>query len=67
MKEIDKIKFMYGKGAPFPLNNYNNFKWQKSFYDRTTRNDRELYNIRKDIQQNPFKWELKKEIENIDF
>ena len=42
-----------------------NFKWQRSFYDRIIRNERELYNIRKYIEQNPLKWELEKNIENI--
>ena len=34
------------------------FGWQKSFYDRIIRNERELYNIRKYIEQNPLKMEL---------
>lgn len=46
-------------------NNYN-FKWQKSFYDRIIRNERELYNIRKYIQQNPLKWDIEKGIDNLD-
>ncbi|MGD8781769.1 MAG: hypothetical protein PVH88_22740 [Ignavibacteria bacterium] len=46
-------------------NNYY-FKWQKSFYDRIIRNERELYNIRKYIQQNPLKWDLEKGIENLE-
>ncbi len=37
-----------------------NFKWQPKFYDRIIRNDRELYNIRRYIMQNPLKWELEK-------
>lgn len=45
---------------------YSNFKWQRSFYDRIIRNDYELYNIRKYIKQNPIKWELEKDIENLD-
>ena len=36
------------------------FEWQKSFYDRIIRNEIELYNIRKYIQQNPLKWEIEK-------
>jgi hypothetical protein len=48
-------------------NNYNVFKWQKSFYDRVIRNEIELHNIRKYIQQNPFKWGLdEKLVENIE-
>lgn len=39
-----------------------NFKWQRSFYDRIIRNDKELFNIRKYIKQNPLKWNLEKGI-----
>ena len=31
--------------------------WQKSFYDRIVRNDRELENIQEYIRNNPIKWE----------
>jgi len=34
------------------------FKWQPKFYDRIIRNEKELFNIRRYIQQNPLKWEL---------
>jgi REP element-mobilizing transposase RayT len=37
------------------------FKWQRSFYDRIIRNEKELFNIRQYIEQNPLKWELEKE------
>jgi REP element-mobilizing transposase RayT len=40
--------------------------WQRSFYDCIIRNEKELYTIRKYIQQNPLKWYLKKSIDNID-
>ena len=43
-------------------NDYNNFSWQPRFYDRIIRNEKELYNIRKYIEQNPLKWELEKSI-----
>lgn len=47
-------------------NGYTNFSWQPRFYDRIIRNERELYNIRKYIEQNPMKWELdKSEPKNI--
>lgn len=39
----------------------NNFSWQERFYDRIIRNEKELFNIRKYIQQNPIKWELEKD------
>jgi REP element-mobilizing transposase RayT len=44
---------------------YLNFKWQRSFYDRIIRNETELFNIRKNIEQNPLKWDLENEIENL--
>jgi REP element-mobilizing transposase RayT len=44
----------------------NRFKWQKSFYDRIIRNEKELYNIRRYIRQNPLKWELQKKVENLE-
>ncbi|NJD23661.1 MAG: transposase [Melioribacter sp.] len=47
-------------------NNYTNFSWQPRFYDRIIRNEKELFNIRKYIEQNPLKWELEKDkLENI--
>jgi len=42
-------------------NNYSNFFWQTRFYDRIIRNEKELYNVRKYIEQNPLKWELGKD------
>lgn len=42
-------------------NGFSNFKWQRSFYDRIIRNENELFNIRKYIDQNPLRWELDKE------
>jgi putative transposase len=32
--------------------------WQRGFYDRIIRNDKELDRIRKYIVDNPLKWEL---------
>lgn len=44
------------------------FHWQKSFYDRIIRSEKELFQIRKYILQNPLKWELDRGIpENLDF
>jgi REP element-mobilizing transposase RayT len=37
------------------LSNKFEFEWQKSFYDRIFRNEKELYNIRKYIQENPLR------------
>ncbi len=47
-------------------NKFINFKWQRSFYERIIRNEKELYNIRKYIKQNPLTWSLEKEIGNLD-
>ncbi len=41
-------------------NGFNNFKWQPRFYDRIIRNEKELFNIRNYIEQNPAKWALEK-------
>jgi REP element-mobilizing transposase RayT len=42
------------------------FKWQRSFYDRIIRNERELYQIRKYIEQNPLSLEIEKQLpENL--
>ena len=41
-------------------NNYSNLSWQPRFYDHIIRNEKELYNIRKYIEQNPLKWDIEK-------
>lgn len=46
-------------------NNYINFKWQRSFYERIIRNESELFNIRRYIEQNPLKCEIDKGSENL--
>ena len=45
-------------------NGLKNFKWQRSFYDRIIRDEKELFNIRQYIEQNPLRWELEKENPN---
>lgn len=41
--------------------------WQRSFYDRIIRNEKELYQIRKYIIQNPIKWEIENNsVENLE-
>lgn len=48
------------------LDSKERFHWQRSFYDRIIRNEKELYQIRKYITQNPMKWEIEKGIsENL--
>jgi hypothetical protein len=38
------------------------FKWQRSFYDRIIRNEKELYQIRNYIEQNPLRFEIENEL-----
>ena len=41
--------------------------WQRNYYERVIRNEKELYNIRNYILNNPHKWELEKGIpENLE-
>ena len=43
------------------------FKWQRSFYDRIVRNEFELSGIRYYIDINPLKWEIDKSVpENLE-
>ena len=58
--------FKIGLTKWYRNNGYNDFRWQKSFYDRIIRNERELFNIRNYIKLNPLKWELEKNTENIE-
>ncbi len=46
-------------------NNITNFKWQRSFYDRIIRNEKELFYIRDYIEQNPLRWDIEKNNENL--
>jgi REP element-mobilizing transposase RayT len=39
---------------------YLSFQWQPRFYDHIIHNGKELYNIRKYIEQNPLKWDIEK-------
>lgn len=39
-------------------NNSKEFSWQPRFYDHIIRNEKELYQIRKYIEQNPLKWDI---------
>ncbi len=43
-------------------NGHHGFKWQPRFYDRVIRNEKELFKIRKYIEQNPMKWDIEKNI-----
>jgi REP element-mobilizing transposase RayT len=37
------------------------FQWQRNYYEHIIRNEKDLYNIRKYIINNPLKWDLEKE------
>jgi putative transposase len=39
---------------------YHDFKWQRNYYEHVIRNERNLYNIRRYIRNNPLKWEIDK-------
>ncbi|MCF8355005.1 MAG: hypothetical protein K9H48_11175 [Melioribacteraceae bacterium] len=47
-------------------NHYDNFKWQRSFYDRIIRTEIELFNIRKFVRENPLRWDIDNNIDNLD-
>lgn len=41
--------------------------WQRNYYERIIRNEKELHKIRRYIEQNPLKWEIEKSYpENLD-
>lgn len=47
-------------------NGFSSFAWQSRYYDHIIRNEKELYNIRRYIVENPLKWAFEKNnIENI--
>jgi hypothetical protein len=44
------------------------FRWQRSFYYRIIRNEKELYQIRKYIEQNPLQFEIERDLpDNLSF
>ncbi len=57
---IGYFKYQTTKAINNLYNTPRNKIWQRSFYDRIIRNEKELYSIRKYIQQNPLKWEIEK-------
>jgi len=42
-------------------NGYENFRWQRNYYEHIIRNEDNLYLIREYIQNNPLKWEFDEE------
>ncbi len=57
---IGKFKSYSTRKIRERLTDAEKFEWQKSFYDRIIRNENELYNIRKYIQENPLKWDVER-------
>jgi REP element-mobilizing transposase RayT len=51
------IKF-YKEAVIKDIKKQYNFAWQRSFYDRVIRNEKELSNIRKYIVNNPINWQF---------
>lgn len=67
---VSKIIQQFKRASTLEIKQQNageKFRWQRSFYDRIIRNEKELYNIRKYITENPLKWQLEKNItENLE-
>ena len=59
-KIVKSFKEIFIKTIHIQFEDYQ-FKWQRSFYDRIIRNDKELFNIRQYITNNPLQWELDNE------
>jgi len=67
--ELSKLIQQFKRAVTLKIklqNTKSDFKRQRSFYDRVIRNEKELFNIRKYIVQNPLKWNLEKNIINLD-
>jgi len=66
--ELSKLIQQYKRSVTIEIKTskqQTNFKWQRSFYDRIIRNEKELFYIRNYIEQNPLRWEIEKNIENL--
>lgn len=57
---IGKLKSYSSRKIREILNEDEQFYWQKSFFDRIIRNEKELFFIRQYIQNNPINWEFEK-------
>ena len=57
---IGKLKSYSSRKIRELLNEDEQFYWQKSFYDRVIRNEKELFSIRQYIHNNPINWEYEK-------
>jgi len=51
----------FKSAATKQVNKMLSLKWQKSYYDRIIRNEKELGHIRVYITNNPLKWDLEKQ------
>jgi len=58
---MGKFKSFSCKKIKAVLEDDKKFEWQKSFYDRIIRNEKELYQIRKYIQENLLRWDIEKD------
>lgn len=67
--ELSKIIQQFKRAATLKIRKEKGdsaFKWQRSFYDRIIRNEKELFNIRNYIELNPLRWGLDNDIENLE-
>ena len=55
---IKGFKSFSSKQINLLLDDGQKFQWQKSFYDRVIRDEDELFQVRKYIEQNPLKWDI---------
>lgn len=65
--ELSKIIRQFKRAATLKIRKEEGdyaFKWQRSFYNRIIRNEKELFNIRNYIEPNPLKWNVDNDIEN---
>ena len=66
--QLSKLIQQFKRAVSLQIKSMNlkqDFYWQRSFYNRIIRNENELFNIRKYIEQNPLKWEFEKGSENL--
>ena len=56
-KVIGRFKMQSAKEVNMFKNTSGQSLWQRSFYDRVIRNEKELFEVRKYIKDNPLKWE----------
>lgn len=66
---LSKVIQLFKRAVTIQINKERSGKsavWQRSYFDRVIRNEKELYQIRNYIRQNPLKWHLEKnEVVNL--